>query len=224
MFLRKKPALILFGGLLIAGPVRTQEPLSYDVRAGDQVAIEFYTAAGTRLAEVSGERTVDRNGRIYLPYVGTVELTGLDAPGIREVLTQRFSEFYDSPVVDVTVLLRVNVTGAVRLPGSYFLDPASTIVDALSRGGGTGTEVDIGMVGGAADPSQVRLVRGGTTETLNLRPDEATPEVLTRRIQSGDWLYVPPRPRSRWRDNIQFISTIVGLVAGVATVVIVTTR
>ncbi len=218
MFLRV-PAIVFAGVLALGQSAAAQDDgTAYQVRPGDRVTIEFYTAAGTRLAEVSGERTIDRNGRLYLPYVGTVSVEGLDAPAIRELLTERYSTYYDSPVVDVEVRLRVNVTGAVRLPGNFFMDPSSTIVDALSQGGGTGTEVDIGLVGGAADPTQVRLVRGGVTRVLNLRAGEASADVLNLRIQSGDWIYVPPRTRSRWRDNLQFVGSIVGILGTLVTI------
>ncbi len=41
------------------------------VQPGDQVIIAAYSAAGARLIEVSGERTVDPNGELFLPLLAT---------------------------------------------------------------------------------------------------------------------------------------------------------
>ncbi len=215
-------ARVLLVLLLAPGLLRAQEaerkPL-YGVRPGDQVQIEFFTSAGARLTEVAGTRIVDPNGDIYLPYVGTVHVQGLDAHGIRELLRERFAGFYTDPVVDVTTKLRINVTGAVRAPGHYFVDPTSTIVDALAVAGGVGSEVDIGFVVGA-DLSRVRLVREGETLLLDLRPDSENREAFDLPVRSGDWLYVPIRKRSRWRDNFTFLSSILSVVGSTAALIL----
>ena len=66
---------------------------------GDQVTIAFYTAAGTRLAEVSGERDVDSNGEAFLPFLGTVSVVGLETAEIRRLLEDRYGVLYSNPVV-----------------------------------------------------------------------------------------------------------------------------
>jgi protein involved in polysaccharide export with SLBB domain len=169
-------------------------------------------------------RIVDRRGQIYLPYVGDVHVAGLDAPGLRARVVERFGELYQNPVVDVRIRIRVNITGSVRQPGAYYLDPTSTLVDALGQAGGAGAEIDLGVVGGASDPTRIRLVRDGSTQIVNLSPDQASPEVLAMLAQSGDWIHVPPRARSRTRDNITFAASFVGLITSVISVVILATR
>lgn len=192
------------------------------VQPGDRVRVSMFTAAGERLDEVSGTRTVDRNGRLFLPYVGQVAVAGLEASDIRELLVERYSDFYSNPVVDVETEIRVNVTGAVRQPGNYFLAPTSTLVDALSTAGGTASEIESGGLGVAADPSAVRLVRRGSpNRTLDLRPQEADSVVLNMRIRSGDWLHVPPRGRSRWRANLQLASSFLSVVGSIAALIII---
>ena len=193
----------------------------YSVQPGDEVQIEFFTAAGSRLDEVVGIRIVDLGGEIFLPYVGTVRVAGLDAAGIRELLVERYGGVYSNPVVDVAVRLRVNLLGSVRMPGHYFVDPTSTVIDAIATAGGFTQELEVGGTGGgASDPSQVRLVRGSETQILDLRAESSHPEHFSVTIQSGDWLYVPPRPRSRWRDEITFWSSVTSLILGVASLVI----
>ncbi len=115
------------------------------VQPGDQVAITFYTAAGSELSEVSGERTVDANGEVFLPFLGTVSVLGLDSQTIREMLEDRYGTLYSDPVVEVSTNIHVNVTGAVGRPGRYFLPPSATLVDALALAGGSGSDIDVAV-------------------------------------------------------------------------------
>lgn len=207
----------------VAGPVSAQEaPAREDavVQAGDQLDIAMFTGAGERLPEVSGTRIVDRDGQIFLPYVGSVNVEGRNVTAIRELLENRYANFYAEPVIDVEARIRVNVTGAVRQPGNYFLSPTSTIVDALAVAGGSSSEVDFSGYGGAADLERVRLVRTGETRILDLRPEAADPAILQLLVQSGDWLHVPPQPTSRWRSNLQLLSGVFSVAGSIAALVI----
>jgi len=108
----------------VASPLRAQEDEGYAMRPGDKVTVSLYTAAGEQVGVVSGERILDRDGDLYLPYVGTIHAAGQDQTSLREVLVERFGAFYSQPVVNVKVELRVNVTGSVVRPGQYYLDPS----------------------------------------------------------------------------------------------------
>ena len=200
--------------LLTTAPLAAQAP-NYGIAPGDQIDLKFFTASGTEVDEISGSRWVDRNGQVYLPYVGVVTVIDLDSEQLRSLLLDSYQAFYSNPVIDIAVKLRVNVTGTVRQPGHFFVEPASTLVDVLALAGGPLSELDFSAGLGAADQSRVHLVRDGGLEILDFRPDQADLTIVDRLVQSGDWLYVPPRSRSRWRDNIQFTSAIVTLAAGV---------
>ncbi|MDX1568726.1 MAG: polysaccharide biosynthesis/export family protein [Longimicrobiales bacterium] len=216
---------VLFAAAVASHPLQAQQPVETEpgeavVQPGDQLEIAMFTAAGERLPEVSGTRIVDRSGRIFLPYVGSVEVRGRNVGEIRETLSERYASFYSDPVIDVEAEIRVNVTGAVRQPGNYFVSPTSTIVDALATAGGSSPEVDIGGYGGAADLSRVRLVRTGETRMLDLRPEMADPEILQLLVQSGDWIHVPPQPTSQWRSDLQLLSGIFSVAGSIAALVI----
>ena len=192
------------------------------VQPGDQVNIAFYTAAGTRLAEVSGERTVDPNGELFLPFLGTIQVVGMETADIRRLLEERYGALYSNPVVEVITNVNVNITGAVRSPGQFYVPPSATLVDALALAGGVTSEIDLGLAGGASDPSQVRLVRNGVATVLDLRPLEIRPEIIDLRIQSGDWLYVPRAERSQLREQISFWgSTLTVLFTGASLIVLI---
>ena len=194
------------------------------VQPGDQVTIAFYTSAGTELPEVSGERTVDPNGELFLPFLGTVPVVGLGTAGIRQLLEERYSALYSGPVVEVVTSVNVNITGAVRNGGQFFVPPFSTLVDALARAGGTTSDVDVGLSGGASDPGQVRLVRDGMTFVVDLRPMGMNPEIFSLQVQSGDWLHVPRAPRSQAREQISFWGGLLTTLLTAASLVVLITQ
>jgi len=205
----------LLAGLaaLWASGVTAQETGAYSVRSGDRLTIQLFTAAGQKVQVVEGQRIIDRNGDVFLPYVGTVQVVGLDQRSIRGVLADRFGEFYSDPVLDVKVELKVSVTGAVPKPGQFYLDPTATLAEALAVAGGTTPEFAISNINLPSDPTRVRLVRDGVATILNFRAQEVSQETLELRIKSGDWLHVPYQRRSAIRDEVQFWGGIVGLLA-----------
>ena len=149
--------------------------------------------------------------------LGPVPVMGAQSPEIRTILEYRYGQLYSNPVVEVVTNISVNITGAVRSPGHFFLSPSSTLVDALARAGGTSSEVDVGLQGGAADPSQIRLVRGGVGTVIDLRPLEISRDVVNLQVQSGDWIFVPRARRSELRDDINFWNSILTTLLTLAT-------
>ena len=188
---------------------------------GDRVTIEFYTSSGEEINEISGERTIDREGNIFLPYVGTVGVEGLDAVGIRLKLERLYEEVFPSAVVGVEALLRISVTGSVRAPNVYYVDPTTTLLQAIAQSGGEGSQNGSqGFSRGEPDLSQVRLVRGDSTVVVDLTASTQNIEMLNRRVASGDWLYVPTvvSPFSL-RENVTFWGSVISLVATIVLLV-----
>lgn len=210
--------------LVCAVPATAQEEPGYEIRPGDRLTTRLFTAAGSEVGVVDGERIVDVNGNVFLPYVGSVRVAGYDETRLRDLLVDAYRQFYDDPVVDIRVELRVNVTGAVGQAGRYYLDPTATIMDAMAAAGGVGSEFAVSGTQVPADPTAVRLVRDGELIILNLRPDEVDRSVLLMRIQSGDWFHVPSRARSRVRDEITFWGSVISFVASAIGLVILIGR
>jgi len=220
--LRIIKAFLLVSFLLSPARLEAQDRLravSYGVTPGDEVTIRVFTSAGVQLQEISGVRIVDPSGHIYLPYLGSVGVSGLSAPQIRELLAEEYSVLYSEPVVEVVSRLKVNVTGAVRDPGHYLLDPSSTLIDALASAGGVASEIDLGY-SAASDPEQSRFVRNGELFVLDLRPNTVDPRVFSLPIQSGDWIHIPIAERSRVREQVQFWGSVVSLALSTVALVI----
>lgn len=225
MLHRIQRVLFLASVFLVPALAQSQESQpEYSIRPGDQVDITFFTQAGDPLPAVMGPRFVDRTGNLYLPFVGSVQVQGLDTNGLRALLVERFAGFYDDPVVDVVVRLRVNVTGAVRVPNHYFLLPGANVVDALAIAGGTLAETGGGWGASASDPSRVRLVRGEEVITMDLRPDATADASRSMQILSGDWIHVPVQGRARLREDVMLASNILGAVGSLAALIILFSR
>lgn len=104
---------------------------------GDQVRITVWpqSAFGAPVTAV-----VDADGNILVPPAGQLSVREVPIQTLRDTLRARLSKFIRQPEVDVQVLRRVTVNGAVLKPDVYYMDVASTLRDAIALAGGI-TEV-----------------------------------------------------------------------------------
>ena len=208
--------------LPLPGAARSDPNASaYSLQPGDRIEIELYTDAGVELTVVGGERTVDEGGEVFLPFVGSLRVMGMRQAELRDTLKIMYEEFYAEPVLHVQVSLSIRVTGSVYTAGRYYLEPTSTLLDALTVAGGMTPELTgPGVANIPSDQSRVRLVRDGVSHVLNFRPDEVTDSVLNMPIRSGDWIHVPNRARSRVRDELQFWGSVMSFVFNLVAIII----
>ncbi len=86
-------------------------------------------------------RTVDQAGKILLPVVGQIDVTGLTHMQVVQEISDRLKNIIPNPEVDVQVVEARNYTftviGDVRNPGLYTLSrPDFDVVDAVALAGG----------------------------------------------------------------------------------------
>jgi polysaccharide export outer membrane protein len=81
--------------------------------------------------------TVDPEGKVELPYVGRVKVSGLDLEGARSALSGELSKYFKVFFLQVKMAeFRFSVLGAVRTPGQFFFQQNKvTILDAILRAG-----------------------------------------------------------------------------------------
>lgn len=170
----------------------------YEYRVGPQDVLtiivwdhpELTIPAGEfRNAEDSGT-LVDRDGSIFYPYVGVINVAGKTVGQIRNLVTARIATYVTKPQVGVRVAAfrsqRVNVVGEVVKPSILpITDIPLTVLEALNQAGGVTAESDL---------TRVRLTRGNRERTLNLQAlydeGELSQNVVLRH---GDVLHVPDR-------------------------------
>lgn len=146
------------------------------LRPGDVVRLAIW-----REPDFSGEFTVDRSGVIVFPRLGEVRVVELRPEELEKTLLEQYRRYLVNPSIEITILRRVNVMGAVQRPGLYPVDPTVTIADVLAMAGGS---TPIG------DPSKIRLIRDG--EIISSTLGEGT-RIGESPIRSGDQIVVPER-------------------------------
>ena len=121
----------------------SRSPVSddYALGVGDQLLIRIW---GSTSAELNF--TIDRQGLIAIPKLGTLRLAGVKASQIEAVVKSFLSKFYKDIEVSASVgklrKITVFVVGQATKPGSYSLTGQATLTSALFASGGpnsTGT-------------------------------------------------------------------------------------
>ncbi len=134
--------LPLFGYNLFSGPrfsslKNVPVPTDYVIGPGDEVVLQIFGLidADTRL-------TVDRNGQLNIPRVGTVRLAGVKASQLESVLRTQIAKTYTNFQISATLgqlrSIQVFIVGQARRPGVYTVSSLSTLVSVLFESGGPG--------------------------------------------------------------------------------------
>lgn len=153
------------------------------------------------LPELAG-KTVDDNGDLYYPYIGSVPVAGKTVSEVRALLTQKLSKFFKKVKLDVRVLSfqshRAVIVGEVKIPGVQSMtETPLTVAEAISRAGGMTPDADMSNVDLARDGKLYKLnvlalyEKGGVSQNLLLK--------------DGDVLNVPDR-----KDNKVYVMGEVG--------------
>jgi protein involved in polysaccharide export with SLBB domain len=157
------------GSLTATGPV---DPL----RPGDVVRVRIW-----RETDLSGDFLVDENGVVMLPKLGPTQVTHEPIDRLRAQLMQAYQMYLHDSSIEIIPMRRIRVTGAVRNPGLYTVDPTVTVADALALAGGATPQ-------GKRD--RVLLIRGEMSIDARLSPSE---DRTLSPLRSGDQLFVPER-------------------------------
>ena len=138
----KRPQIRRFGADLVTAPtdpraidVSPLVPEDYVVAPGDEVLVTLWGSVDADLRLL-----VDRSGRISIPRVGTVQVSGLRMAELPEAVNRRvaqvFRNFQSSVALGQLRGIRIFVTGFVVRPGTYSVSSLSSVVTALMRAGG----------------------------------------------------------------------------------------
>ena len=137
----RRLGLDLIAGLQAAGDAADYNPLvppDYVLRAGDELVITLWGSVDADL-----RLQVDRSGRISIPRVGPVMVSGVRYADLPDVISRRvalvFKNFQLSVSLGQLRGLRVYVTGFVNKPGAVTVNSLSTLAQALMRAGGPST-------------------------------------------------------------------------------------
>jgi len=182
--------LPLFGTSLFENPMAyaadaaAPAPGEYVLGPGDEVRIQVWGSI-----DFAGNQTLDRNGQINLPKIGTINLGGVQVKDLEAVLKKQVATVYNNVSLNATLGklrgITVYVVGQANQPGTYNLNSLSTLVNAVFASGGPNTNGSM---------RQIELKRGGRTiTTLDLydfisKGDKSKDAAL----QPGDVIMIPP--------------------------------
>jgi protein involved in polysaccharide export with SLBB domain len=156
----------------------------YPLGAGDQLIIRAWGSI-----DVDVKVTIDRNGQIVIPKVGSVSMAGVKVSQSEAVIKQALAKNYKGFEVNVTLgqlrAITVYVVGQARRPGSYTLSSMSTLSSGLFASGGPNANGSV---------RRVQLKRAGQLVTEFdlygfLSQGRAAGDV---RLIDGDVIFIPP--------------------------------
>ena len=143
-----------------------------------------------------GVQRVAENGTVNVPFVGTVQVAGLDLHQIEQRIVQQLGNKVQEPEVIVDFAAprahTVMISGDVKKPGRMsILDDIRTVVDAINAAGGLAGAGQTGM----PPTNQVEVVvrrQGQVILTAQLSDLLAGNDIP---VQRGDEIVVRPNPR-----------------------------
>lgn len=128
------------GAPAIAMPSAAETDPSYRLTVGDSISVNVYGEG-----DMSASQRLDSNGKLRLPMIGEIKVSGLSVREAETALENlyRERELLKSPLVTLVVsnyaLREVSVLGAVRSPGNFQMPKEMTsldIADLITRLGG----------------------------------------------------------------------------------------
>jgi len=161
----------------------TPVPADYPLGPGDEVLIR-----GWGTIDIDYRATIDRNGLVNIPTVGSVVLGGVKAGDAEGVVQQAVSKLYKGVNLNVNFgqlrAITVYVVGQANRPGTYTVSSLSTLVTALFASGGPNANGSM---------RRVEVKRGGkVAATLDLYDFIAKGDRSADiKLRDGDTIFIP---------------------------------
>ncbi|MBI3598839.1 MAG: SLBB domain-containing protein, partial [Nitrospirae bacterium] len=152
----------------------------YLLGPGDQILITLWGKIN-----LDYERVIDSEGKIVLPEIGVLRLSGQTFAGAKTFLEKELSRYYQASEIKMNISMgslrsmRIFVVGKALYPGSYTLSSFSTLVNALFASGGPsklGTMRDIQVKRNGETITHFDLydflLKGDKTKDIRLMPED----------------------------------------------------
>jgi protein involved in polysaccharide export with SLBB domain len=162
--------------------VKVEDPLPVAVTPDRPVPV-----GRSQEQQLSDTFTVGEMQDMVLPGIGRVSLQGLLRSELAPFLTGQINRSIRDPVVHVTPLVSVGVTGEVARPGFYAVPPDAIVSALLNAAGGPTKDAKLG---------KLKIERAGRPIWEGNRLRDAVQLGFTLdqlRIEPGDVLDVPPK-------------------------------
>lgn len=153
-------------------------PPDYLVRAGDELVVTLWGSVDADL-----RLTVDRSGRVTIPRVGPILVSGVRYAELADVISRRVAQVFRNFQVSVSLGqlrgMRVYVTGFANTPGPVVVNSLTTATQALLAAGGpaaAGSFRDIQLRRGKKTVARLDLydllLSGDRSSDIPLQPED----------------------------------------------------
>lgn len=177
--------IVALAGVVCSSPVAAaaqtpggldSQPSGFSLEPGDVVRVDVW-----REKDLNGDFVVDEVGRLTLPMLGTLEVTGHPWTGLRDSLLAQYGRQLKNPSVTLIPLRRVQVLGEVARPGNYLADPTLSLAGLVALAGGATANGDL---------HRVRVLRGGKTIVSGASVEDL---LLQTGVHSNDQIFIDRR-------------------------------
>src|SRR5690348_6213074 len=157
---------------------------NYVVGPGDGLTVNTWGGVSSRVY-----RVVDREGRVTLPEIGPLMVSGETMGAVQQRVQQALRTQFRDVSADVSLVklrtVRVYVVGEVAYPGAYDISSLSTPLNALIAAGGPVKDGSLRMVKHYRGKELVQTVDLYDLLLHGVRSD-------LERLENGDTILVPP--------------------------------
>ncbi|OYU11081.1 MAG: sugar transporter [Comamonadaceae bacterium PBBC1] len=145
----------LFNGQKYSALANLPVPAGYVLGPGDDIDLKLWGSV-----DMAQRLTVDRNGQINIPKVGTVTVAGTRADQLEKTLKSHIGRVFNNFELNATLgrlrSIQVYVVGQARQPGAYTVPGMSSLLSTLFESGGPSA---------TGSMRHIQLVRAGKTVT-----------------------------------------------------------
>jgi protein involved in polysaccharide export with SLBB domain len=168
----------------------------FSLEPGDVVQVVVW-----REKDLNCECRVDEVGRLTLPMLGELRVTGRPWSELRDSVIAEYHRQLRNPSVTLTPLRRVQVLGEVTKPGQFLADPTLSLAGLVALAGGATPNGDL---------RHIRVVRAGHVIVQSASVESL---LLQAGIHSNDQVFVD---RRAWVErNGAFVASALISTAGI---------
>lgn len=168
---------------------------SYMLGPNDVINVSIYAGG---VEQVAVDLTISAQGNVNFPFIGTIEAVGITSSDLEhKVLEPLERDYFVDPQVHIRIKefhsLHFSISGAVKRPGKYEMQSATTIMDLIAKAEGVTLESgNIAYV--MRYDSRVGRQGGATTAESGKEEDQIEPIKvnLVKLLDEGDMSFNMP--------------------------------
>ena len=184
------------------------DDFSYTVSPGDVLTFVVWglpevfppVNVGGNITNPQNSRTINSDGTIFFPFIGTVKVEGLSVNQVREKIYGLLSDNFKDPQIDITVTKynekrRAYLLGEVLQPSSFYVGIEKiSLTDAIGLAKGLDPRF--------SNAGQIYLIRSFENKPIIYKFDLSSPEKFLVAnnfyIRSQDVIYVSASGITKW--------------------------